>query len=179
MLRLEYGWGPWTAFGMPRTADWEVDLTLEGARAITFMPCLQTGPFDEGRRHAVQTDGAAHFSLKSFTGRTGAFLEVPTNALVLEVEAAADDMLVLEFRQPSVRSHRMTFGELFAGSRAEFMGDFPSESFLVHRLVSEPDYRFEFEVEDAASGSSEDYYYLRVAQKNNQHAWCSPIWVQR
>ena len=179
LLRFEYGWGPWTAFGMPRTADWEVSLALDGARLIAYQPCFQTAPFDEGRRHSVLTDGIANFDLKSYTARTGAFLEIPTNALVMEVEAAATDAITLNFAQPSQRSFSFTFAELFDGGRIEFMGDFPSESFLLHRLVAEPDYRLDFSVEDEASGTQEDYYYLRVSQTNNQHGWCSPLWVQR
>jgi hypothetical protein len=178
MLRFEYGWGPWTAFGMPRTADWEVSLALKGAKLVTYQPCFQTAPFDEGRRHSVVTDGTSNLQLKSYTGRTGAFLEVPTNAIVLEIEAAASDSIALEFKQPSSRSFSYTFGELFEGGQIEFMGNFPSESFLLHRLVSEPDYRIDFALDDVASGEREDFYYLRVSQTNNQHGWCSPIWVQ-
>ena len=178
LLRFEYGWGPWTAFGMPRTADWQVALELKGAKLVAYQPCLQTAPFDEGRRHSVVTDGESHVDLKSYTGRSGAFLEVPTNALVLEVEAAATDSISLSFAQPSQRSFNYTFAELFEGGRIEFMGDFPSESFLLHRLVSEPDYRIDFSLDDMASGGREDFYYLRVSQTNNQHGWSSPIWVQ-
>ena len=163
---------------MPRTADWEVSLALEGAKLVAYQPCFQTAPFDEGRRHSVLTDGAARIDLKSYTARAHAFLEVPTNALVLEVEAAATDAITLEFAQPSKRTFRATFAELFEGGRIEFMGDFPSESFLLHRLVAEPDYRLDFALDDTASGTQEDYYYLRVSQTNNQYGWCSPIWVQ-
>ncbi|MGH8020301.1 MAG: DUF3604 domain-containing protein [Opitutaceae bacterium] len=178
ILRFEYGWGPWSAFGMPRTADWKVEIRLKGASITAWQPAFQTAPFDEERRHAVELADNRHVALRSYTSRTGAFLEAPTNALVLEIQAAADDEILLDFSEPEEKHFRYRLGDLFSNSRVGFMADFPCESFLLHRLVPEQDYRISVEFEDSAGpGEGEDHYYVRVTQANNQLGWSSPIWV--
>ena len=179
VLRVEYGWGPWNAFGMPRTADWDVQLQLTGrTRILAFQPCLQSAPFDEDRRHRVHAGEEQNFRWTSYTARAGAYHEIPTNAMVFELEAHPASSIRLTLAAPARLRFEYTLAELEESSRVEFVGDFPSESFLIHRLVPEELYATEFELDDAASGTGEDFYYVRVTQSNGHMAWCSPIWVQ-
>jgi hypothetical protein len=72
----------------------------------------------------------------------------------------------------------MDLSDLAAESRIEFVGSFPAESLLMHRLVPENMYTLGFEITDRASGQrDEDYYYIRVRQANGQLAWSSSIWI--
>ncbi|KKL49547.1 hypothetical protein LCGC14_2314410, partial [marine sediment metagenome] len=179
LLRIEYGWGPWQALGMPRTADWDVRVELTGAsRILGYQPCLQSAPFDEDRRHRIEPIDDQHFHWLSYTARAGAYHEVPTNAMVFELDASAHDKLKLTLAAPAAQEFEYSIGELESSSRIEFTGGFPAESFLVHRLVPEALYTARFEFDDHADGRREDSYYVRVTQSNGHLAWTSPIWVQ-
>lgn len=178
LCRIEYGWGPWTALGIPRTADWDVSLHLEGGRLLSFQPCLQSGPFDEQRRHRLGKLREDSFAWKSYTSRAGCFAETPTNAMVFELEGTPEATISFEFEKPAAKRFSYTLGTLAESSQVEFMGDFPCESFLVHRLVPEELYETDFAFEDRPSGGQDgDFYYVRVIQSNGQMAWSSPIWV--
>jgi hypothetical protein len=178
LLRVEFGWGPWAALGIPRTADWEVSLRLEGGRLLAYQPCLQSGPFDEDRMHHLGQLREDAFEWKSYTSRAGCFAETPTNALVFELEGPPQAALSLEFEKPAEKRFSYTLGDLAKSSRVEFMAGFPCESFLVHRLVPEELFETGFSFTDKPSGErDEDFYYVRVIQSNGQMAWSSPIWV--
>ena len=179
LFRIEYGWGPWSALGMPRTADWEVHVQLTGrSRILAFEPCLQSAPFDEQRRHRIGPRDARNFHWVSYTARAGAYHEIPTNAVVLELQAHPDDKVRLTLAAPTRRRVEYSIADLEESSQVEFTGDFPSESFLAHRLVPAELYSAGFEIDDTPGGKGEDFYYVRVTQSNGHMAWCSPIWVR-
>ena len=173
--RIEFGWGPWTALGIPRTADWLLEARVEGSRFRSYMPCFQSGPMDEERRNRVLEFGGNLCRWQSYTRRDGCFAEIPTNALVLEMDAMADGVLYLEMESPVRRKYRYELSELAASSQIAFTGDFPCESLIAHRLVPEAMSAASFEFKD--TGDDDDYYYVRVTQANGHMAWSSPIWV--
>lgn len=176
LCRVEYGWGPWAALGIPRTAGWDVRASVEDGRFLRYVPCFQSGPFDEERRNAVDSFEPDECTWHSFTSREGAWDETPTNALVFEIEASPETRLTLEFGAPEERSFTYSFGGLAKTSAIEFMDRFPCESFLVHRLVPRAMASAAFTFEDSDE-SPADFYYVRVTQANGQMAWSSPIWV--
>jgi hypothetical protein len=173
--RIEYGWGPWKALGIPRTADWLIEARLQGGRFRQYMPCFQSGPMDEVRRNKILDFGNNVCRWQSYTRREGSFAEIPTNALVFEIEGDTRTMLQLSLEAPMQGSFVYSLEELAASSAAEFTGDFPSESFLVRRLVPEDMYTASYHFDDISP--NHDYYYVRVTQANGQMAWSSPIWV--
>jgi len=175
--RIEFGWGPWTALGTPRTADWLMQATIEGGRFGRYMPCFQSGPFDEDRRSRVLEFAPDVCRWQSYTSREGAFAEAPTNAVVLEIEGDASSVLSLEVESPAPVKLRLPLGDLAHSSAIEFTGPFPAEALLVHRLVPESMYAASFAFDDDAAGEG-DVYYARVTQANGHMAWSSPIWVQ-
>ena len=138
---------------------------------------MQSAPYDEQRRHRPRADGGQAFDLTSYTSRVGAYHEVPTNAVVFEIDARGEDRLMMALTEPASQSFEYTFAELEDSSQIEFTGPFPSESFLLHRLVPVEHYEASFELDDDASGEGEDWYYVRVMQANGHMAWCSPVWV--
>jgi len=178
LCRIEYGWGPWTALGMPRTADWDIALAIQDGRIQRHQPCWQSGPFDEKRRHRIRTLTGDRCEWQSYTGREGAFAETPTNAIVFELAGPPEATVSLTFRRPAEKQFRWRLAELAESSAVEFMGGFPSESFLVHRLVPEGLFRAALAFTDKPSRQpQEDFYYVRVTQSNGHMAWSSPIWV--
>jgi len=178
--RVEFGWGPWTAFGMPRVADWRILLRAERAKIVAVMPCFQSGPFDEERRNRILDSDETSCRWESYTSRQDAFNETPTNAVVFELEGPPDARLHLEVTEPGERHIDLSLERLATSSHIEFTGEFPCESLLVHRLAPEELYQACFEFDDEPSGvRAEDFYYVRVIQANGQMAWSSPIWVGR
>jgi len=175
LCRIEFGWGPWAALGIPRVADWVMTARLEGGRFGRYMPCFQSGPMDEERRNKVLEFGDDVCRWQSYTSRAGCFAETPTNAVVFEIEGGPDAALNLELESPSTKSFRYRLGDLMTSSEIEFTADFPCESLLIHRLVPETMYATRMEIHD--KGTTDDFYYVRVTQANGQMAWSSPIWI--
>lgn len=173
--RIEFGWGPWSALGIPRTANWAIGAEISDGRFRNYMPCFQSGPFDEDRRNRVVAFGETICQWESYTSRSGCFAEMPTNAVVLEAEGDSDTTLNLTVSSPHPIEMTLPLGDLARSSAIEFLDRFPCESLLVHRLVPESLYATSFSLDDAPSAS--DFYYVRVTQSNGQMAWSSPIWI--
>ena len=58
-----------------------------------------------------------------------------------------------------------------------FVGPFPSESFIIGRLVGPSEYQASVRWQDRDQPKPGDWYYVRVTQHNGHMAWSSPIWV--
>jgi len=60
-----------------------------------------------------------------------------------------------------------------------FTGVFTTESFVLHRLTVQGEYKAHIHWEDDTPNKEvrSDTYFTRVRQHNNQWAWSSPIWV--
>ena len=63
------------------------------------------------------------------------------------------------------------------GARGHMAAGFVSPAVRLHRAVPERDYTFQTTVVDDQPEQETDYYYVRLAQRNGQCAWLSPIWV--
>ncbi len=175
--RVEFGWGPWTALGIPRVADWEMLLRVDGGTMRRYMPCFQSGPMDEERRNRVLEFDEEHCRWESYTSREGCFAETPTNAVVFEIEGGPDTTVMLDLESPARRSWSWTLAELMESSAVQFTGDYPCESLLVHRLVPQAMSTALFALDD--DRDTADFYYVRVTQTNGHMAWSSPIWLGR
>ena len=172
--RVEFGWGPWAALGIPRTADWLMQARLERARFRAYMQCFQSGPMDEERRNKVLEFTDDRCQWQSYTSRQGCFAEIPTNAVVFEIEGRPDSILHLDLESPVEKSFHYRLGDLLRSSAVEFTAGFPCESFVIHRLVPEPMFAATCDLSDTGRGN--DFYYVRLTQANGHMAWSSPIW---
>ena len=102
----------------------------------------------------------------------------PQNAVVLDVEGPPTATVTLAFTKPMQRTETYTLEEVAQNAVTDLTTGFPSDSFLIHRLVPDELARASFEFTDSpGTEKAEDYYYLRVTQENGQVAWSSPIWV--
>ena len=176
-VRFEFGWGPWGDLALDRICDWTFEIEVGGGRLLEVYPCFQSGPFDEDRRHGVTRSGDNTVSVRSHTGRVGAYRQNPNQSIVLHV--AGDDRTAFELRmaKPEALIANTTAGELETSASAGFTGPFPAESYLWHRLVREgPSTLSESVGLDLDPGSH--YVYPRVRQTNGQMAWASPIFVE-
>lgn len=177
LLRVEYGWGPWSRLENVRIADWEMDVHLQGGKIEALQPCWQSGPLAEERRNELSQQSAEGFRLVSYTSRHQAFEEKATNAIVLKARVKPQDKLVIQCRKPTAITIEKSMAELLQSSQVVLCGPYPEESILIHRMVSQQKARSVFRLVDQANGKQDDWYYVRVIQSNGQMAWSSPIWV--
>ena len=176
LLRIEYGWGPWAAFDMPRTADWRLRVEVKGGKLLAVSPHFQSRPFDEDRRDRVMSLTEQSFELVSYTSRLQAYEERPTKDVVIEIQGSRKTEITMSFSAPAQLTFTKTLGELAESNDVLFTGEFSSESVLLHRVVFADNYRARFSYSDAES-TSDAWYQVRVAQTNGSYAWSSPIWV--
>lgn len=176
-VRLEWGWGPWGDLALERTCDWQFDLKIKSGRLLRYFPCLQSGPFDEQRRHRFQ-DTENGISAISYTSRRGAYQQIPNQSVVLEIDGDENTEVNWNFTQPALQSGSAKLSDLYKSSLIQLTGPFPKESFLWHRLVPQPASRVSgscsLEIPDGRSS-----VYLRARQANGHLAWASPVFVQR
>ena len=177
LTRIEFGWGPWANFNMPRTADWEFKIEVRGGKLLSVSPHWQSRPFDEERRDKVLSVDEQSCEIVSFTSREGAYEEKPTKDVVLEIHGSPETELVITLTQPAKLTFKKSLKELAESSEIFFTGEFSSESVMVHRVVFADNYEADFAFSDEGGGETTDWYQVRVAQANESYAWSSPIWV--
>ena len=175
-LRLEWGWGPWGDLALERVADWEFNLSVVGGRILDYSPCLQSGPFDENRRHRLKLKSDTELDIVSYSARQGAYRQNPNQSVVLRLEGDGATRLELRMSRPITGRTTHTVGELFESSKSLFTGPFPKESYQWHRLVPQKS--------SSASGTvrlpvtqGRGHIYLRVRQCNGHMAWASPVFL--
>lgn len=174
-VRLEWGWGPWTALALDRVADWRLEVAVEGGRLGRVFPCLQSGPFDEARRHRFARDGD-RLAIRSYTARRGAYRENPNQSVVLEVAGDAATALRVTLHEPAQAVSTARLGELHERSQHVAVGPFPAESCQWHRLVPLAASSVRGRARLAVP-SGRSYVYLRVKQRNGHLAWASPVFL--
>lgn len=176
LVRVEYGWGPWADFNMPRTADWRFRIEVKGGELLGVSPHFQSRPFDEERRDRVSAVSGQSFELRSYTSRQQAYEEKATKDVVLEITGSPETEITMELSAPARLTFSRTLGELAESNDILFTGEFSSESVLFHRVVFADNYRAKFKYSDEGS-TSDGWYQVRVAQTNRSYAWSSPIWL--
>ena len=176
--RVEVGWGPWSAFGKPRIAEWDLTVSVDGARIHQAMPCFQSGPFHEENRSRILESTAVKCRFQTYTSLADCLNDCPQNSVVLDVEGPPSATVTLAFTKPMQRTETYTLEEASKNAVTDLTTGFPSDSFLIHRLVPDELARASYTFSDSPSTDrAEDFYYLRVTQENGQVAWSSPIWV--
>lgn len=175
---VEFGWGE---KGTPY--EWQISLEVEDGEILNVEPRLRgidvVDPLDS-------YDYPTHFSswqrpreskveLKTMTFGNATTSTVQTQGIALELHATADTKLSV-----TANGKEATFSvtELLKRSWTFYTGGFTSPAVRMHRFVTEPQYSWQIQFEDTTgSGLPEDWYYIRVFQKNGHAAWSSPVWV--
>ena len=175
-LRLEWGWGPWGDLALDRICDWDFAVSVSGGRLLRWFPCLQSGPFDEDRRHVIARDSENRLAVRSYTARHGAYRGNPNQALVLEIDAGPDLAVTVDMTAPGTSSSIARLQDLISGSVPSYTGPFPAEIHQWHRLVPRAASSVSGRVRlDVPAGRS--HVYLRARQRNGHMAWTSPVFI--
>lgn len=179
LLRIEYGWGPWTTLDMSRICDWEIEIEISEGKINDIYPCFQSGPLSENRRNLIKKRTENTYLIKSYTSRQQAFMEKPTNAVVLNISGNPETKLSLTLNKPTRMVINKLLKELTEKNDIFFTGPFPDESLLIHPIVFSEHFNTEFNIIDKQFARDVNWYYVRVIQANGQLAWSSPIWVEK
>ena len=175
-VRFEWGWGPWGELALQRTCDWSFEISLGNGRLLGCQPCLQSGPFDEDRRHRIERISENTVRISSYTSRRDAYRLNPNQSVILQVSGGADTEFTVSMTSPVTVVSTVSAAALHAGSKNFRTGPFPKESYQWHRLVPMHASRVTGQVSlDVPERSS--YVYLKVRQQNGHMAWASPIFL--
>ncbi len=182
-IRVEWGWGE-----KEQPVRWDGEVRLSAGELLSVEPCFSGDPIlapaADGGGVALGEDpihgliGQDERQVAWFSHTQGSLHPYlrGTNALILEVRAPKS--AALSFRVNG-RRFEYRLSDLLVGSRSEYLRGWLSEAVLVHRAVPEAQLHMSLTFADDEPEQETDFYYLRVAQENNQWAWSSPIWVSR
>ncbi len=174
-LVIEVGWGE-KGLAQP----WDVELTVEDGVIAGVEPRFHgvdvVDPTDRHQRkyQFSRWERTSRNSVRFHTCTWGN----PTSgtnanqALSLEIEGDPATRLVSKINNTTFSD---TLEELHQGSKSAYIGGFLTGAVRFHRFMPEGEYCWETEFQDSSKNGAEDFYYLRVSQKNNQWAWSSPI----
>ncbi len=179
IVRFEYGWGPWTALGWNRTADWDFTIRADGGRILEAQPCFTSGPLDETRRDRIVSRDERSVRVESYTALKQRIDDFSQKAVVMRLQGGPDTRLTVSCTRPTRCSLTQSLAQLTESNETLFTGDFPFESAMLQRVVFNENWETAFAVEDEGDGRRTDWYYLRVIQSNGQMAWSSPVWVEK
>lgn len=179
LVRFEYGWGPWPALGITRTCDWRFEIGIENGVIEAAHPCFTSGPLEEERRDRIVERNEKAVRVHSFTSLRQQIEDRSQKAVVLKLRGGPDTKLSVKLDAPSNIELNLSLAELAESNEALFTGEFPRESALLNRLVFEEQYQTSFDISDEGDGLRVEWYYVRVIQSNGQHAWSSPIWINK
>lgn len=180
-IRVEVGWC--------RKKDpvrWDVNLRLTAGRILNITPCFRGAPYtspqpgeEETFRTLVNriTDRGEDFvQADLYTVKNPNTVTPTTQAIVLDVEMPKPAHLVTRLNGQEFTHSLET---LLQGNKSHFLDGWLSEAVQIHRAIPQAGFTLEGAHIDESPENDEDYYYLRVRQRNNQWAWTTPIWVKR
>ncbi len=177
-IYLELGWG-----ARHKTCNWEVELGLtdgeiksveprfRGREVVSPVEAKDTGSYytskvletgDQSVRFETVTSGNPNNSTNM---SQGVCLEVcmPRNATV--------------WAKLNGKRVEWPLAALMEGARSGVMKDIDSPAWRFNRAPTPNQWKWSGEWEDGeGEGSS---YYMRVRQRNDQWAWCSPVFLNR
>jgi hypothetical protein len=173
---LELGWGE-----DPNPTPWEVDLEVSGGKLIRVEPHLRGyGPKDTPKDEQFaythwRQDRPNHVCLQTLTRENPSVHTAATEGLVLEIDGGDETVIRAQVNGQQIIQ---PVAELRDGARSYHLGGFVSPAICFHRAVPENEFALDFDFIHRQRSNQQDWYYVRVRQKNDQWAWSSPIWVE-
>lgn len=177
-VELELGWGE-----TDRDTDWAVDLTVERGALLDVEPRFRghivVAPQErERQRYAFSAWDRPEPNRIRFTTCTFGNPTVRTPATQGVCLTLAGDTGTAISGTINGKRVEVTLGDLGAGSIAGYLGTFLAPAYHFHRAVCSAEYRCSFTHTHRSAEPGQDWYAVRVRQRNDQWAWSSPIWVE-
>ncbi len=178
-LRLELGWGERESL-----TDWDLELWVEGGELLGVephlrgkdiaRPDLEDGDSCVWSHLFVNDDGILR--LRTRSPRNATVRSAATQALTLHIDGGLGAEIHARINGVSVA---LPLVELARGARSFYTGSFVAPAFVFHQAAPQQDCQRRVSLAHESDGSSRDWYYARLRQRNGQWAWSSPIWVDR
>ena len=172
---LEMGWGEKDIEQL-----WDGELTIENGTLLKVEPRFHgIDIVDPKDQHQKQH----HFSFYEQSRENSVAFQTctwgnPTSvtnanqAICFEIEGIPATRISCRINK---KQFSYTLEELHQGSKSEYLGAFLTGAVRFHRFSPEQEYLWETAFQDTSENSRNDFYYVRVSQKNQQWAWSSPI----
>ncbi len=183
-LRITWGWGR-----KNEPVRWQSRLSLSDGVITHVEPCFSgqaviapkgvaghtESADEEDLPHEIIERGERSCVWRSLTVGNISTRHPTTQALSLELEASLDARLTVE---TNGQRYVHTLAELLHAGRSHYLRGWLSEAIRIGPLVPLEECKLQAEFDDDPA-QSVDIYRLRVAQRNGQWAWLTPIWVER
>jgi len=183
-LRITWGWGR-----KDQPVEWQVCLALSEGRITDVESCFSGQAVVAPKGAGGHTEEADEQDLpheivrrddkacdwRSVTTGNLSMRHRTTQAVSFEVEAPPDATVSVT---ANGSTYRHTLAELLAGASVHHLRGWLSEAMQIGPAVPIEACQLTAEFDDEPERDV-DYYRLRVAQKNGQWAWLTPIWAER
>lgn len=172
---VEMGWGE-----RNQPYDWNLHLEVQQGRLIDVEPRLRgrdvVDPLDVPEGACLfsrwsRTSDSIRLQTRTFGNPTTTTSQ--TQAICLEIDGTPATRILVGHSH-GVIVH--TLESLIQSAQVAYTSGFVSPAIRIHRFVPRNRYCARFTIEDTGK-LHEDFYYVRVIQKNGHGAWSSPIWV--
>ena len=177
-VHIEWGWS-----AVDQDADWELAVRLQDGVILDCETCFRGDPvlrheqvegIAETIPHEVVEQTEQLVAWRSVTRGNVTTRHPTTQGLILHLEMPVGATLTLTANGYTAEH---TLHDLLTGTRAHHTDGFRSPAVRIHRAVPAADYTFAATAVDTEPERPTDYYYVRFAARNGQHAWTTPIWV--
>jgi len=175
-IYVEMGWAE-----LEDAFSWDVDINIEQGKLLALEPRLRgygpsATPVDDVFAYGhLQRQGENGINFSTHTRRNPSLHTAATEGFSIEIEGTQTTCISLEING---QAHQIELGDIMSGSRTFYTGGFVSPALCLHRAVPAQEYSHRFIMSHQSSSPYQDWYYVRVRQRNNQWAWSSPIWVE-
>ena len=173
---IEAGWGK-NGF----QNDWDIQIKLDKGTILNVEPRLHgVDVIDPEQKHPHQyqfsswSQKGSTIHLKTSTRGNPTPLTNSNQGLCLEIEAGPEAVLSINANKTE---YKKSLQELCRRSDSFYLSRFLCGAVHIHRFIQENEYKTEEIYTDTGEGLKEDFYYVRVRQRNGQWAYSSPIWV--
>ena len=176
-IYLELGWGE-----LPEDTLWDVKFNVTNGEILSVEPRFrgygsQGQPL--GNKYAYTQWEQVNSHQVKFTTRTrpnASLHTATTEGMSFEVQGNQNTSI-----STVINHQEFTYqlSELISGSRTHYLGGFVSPAICMHRAKPASEYTHKFEFLHKHKTNQQDWYYIRVRQKNDQWAWSSPIWIEK
>lgn len=181
-LRVEMGWS-----NKAELFGWLGEAKISGGRLLGVEPCFR------GRSVLAPKAGETHdpveinnidnrllsvgeqaASWQCFTGKNLSPQHPSTSAVILEIEGSPETTIAI-----TINDHKQekTVAQLLEYGYSGHMKPSHSHAYRVHTLVPDWAYTVDATFEDVQESDC-DVYHVEVSQKNNHHAYLSPVFVR-
>ncbi len=181
-IRVEMGWGREETGYL-----WEGMCSLNGGKIVSVEPCFRgrgilapqqdmaENPEINNLENSIlqETEMEARWKCTSFKNPTT--LHPQTASLIFEIEGDCATEMFIDVNGIKIRK---SINELLKGGISGHVKPYNSEAVLVHEAIPETEYKYNAFWKDGEKKRGCDMYHVEVRQRNGQHAWISPIWIE-